>query len=84
MFYPRVHLAKYEAWNITDSFEARARVFFLNKNRGTGKPLEAYSRSMMETYKEDILKTPPKHFVNVWLNATDLVDYIKREFHLPI
>ena len=71
---------KYEAWNITDSFEARARVYFQNKNRIAGKPLNTYNESMMQTYKDEILKTPPKHFVNVWLNTSDLVNVIRNYF----
>ena len=68
---------KYEAKNITDSFEARARVFFHNKNRAAGRPLNDYNETMMATYRDKILKTPPKHFVNVWLNVSNVLNFIQ-------
>ena len=79
IFYPYVDFVKYEAWNITDNFKPRARVFFQNMNRIAGKPLNAFNRSMIDAHKDEILKTPPKHFVNVWLNTSDIVRTIKKK-----
>lgn len=76
-FHNETNLMRLEEFNITSTFDQRAYTFFRNMYRKGGPMYYTHiTKELKEKYKDDIIKTPPEHFTEVYLNVSKLVSMV--------
>ena len=77
-WFPEVRIFQLEAWNITKTFDQRAKRFFTNHYYRKDFKNNKLNRVL---YKKQIKRTEPGKFADVWVNVTKLKALVTDIFH---